>query len=143
MNWHKLVETSGNWASRSAAISVMQADTRMFFHLLCLIKYIKKQKSMRGLLKRVLSCRHDAFFAFHQINAVESGDDLLLDVSAYPDNQILVQLHRTNMLFGLNPMAAAIPTRYVYCQAYAPCTCQAASRMLACIGGSCFLPTRM
>ena len=57
-------------------------------------------------------CRHDAFFAFHQINAVESGDNLLLDVSAYPDNEILVQLHRTNMLFGLNPMAAAIPTRY-------------------------------
>ena len=82
-----------------------------------------------------LLCRHDAFFAFHQINAVESGDDLLLDVAAYPDNQILVQLHRTNMLFGLNPMAAAIPTRYVYCQAYAPCTGQAASITLACIGG--------
>ncbi len=83
---------------------------------------------MCSLLTWVLVCRHDAFFAFHQINAVESGDDLLLDVSAYPDNQILVQLHRTNMLFGLNPMSTAIPTRYVYRQAYAPCTRQAASR---------------
>lgn len=88
---------------------------------------------MRGLLKRVL-CRHDAFFAFHQINAVESGDDLLLDVSAYPDNQILVQLHRTNMLFGLNPMSAAIPTRYVLpgiCSLYT----SGCKQTLACIDG--------
>lgn len=80
-------------------------------------------------------CRHDAFFALHQINAIESGDDLLLDVSTYADNQILVQLHRTNMLFGLNPIAAAIPTRYMYCHTYAPCTRQAASRTLTCIRG--------
>lgn len=58
-------------------------------------------------------CRHDSFFAFHQINAFESGDDLVCDVSMYPDNKILVQLHRTNVLFGLDPMDAAIPTRYV------------------------------
>lgn len=69
---------------------------------------VDKRKGGKG---HVATYRHDAFFAFHQINAVESGDDLLLDVSAYPDNEILVQLHRTNMLFGLNPMAAAIPTR--------------------------------
>ncbi|DBA84901.1 TPA: hypothetical protein ACH3X1_005915 [Trebouxia sp. C0004] len=69
---------------------------------------VDKRKGGKG---HVATYRHDAFFAFHQINAVESGDDLLLDVSAYSDNQILVQLHRTNMLFGLNPMAAAIPTR--------------------------------
>lgn len=34
-----------------------------------------------------------------------------MDLAAYPDHSIMVQLHRTNMLFGLNPMDAAIPTR--------------------------------
>ena len=58
-----------------------------------------------------LSCRHPAFYCFHQINAFESGDDLVIDLAAYPDHRIMVQLHRTNMLFGLDPLDAAIPTR--------------------------------
>lgn len=47
------------------------------------------------------------------MNAFESGDDLIVDLAAYPDHSIMVQLHRTNMLFGLNPIDAAIPTRSV------------------------------
>ena len=46
------------------------------------------------------------------MNAFESGDDVIVDLAAYPDHSIMVQTHRTNMLFGLNPMDAAIPTRY-------------------------------
>lgn len=61
--------------------------------------------------KKKWSCRHPAFYCFHQLNAFESGDDLIVDLAAYPDHSIMVQLHRTNMLFGLNPMDAAIPTR--------------------------------
>lgn len=56
--------------------------------------------------------RHPAFYCFHQLNAFESGDDIVVDLAAYPDHSIMVQTHRTNMLFGLNPMDAAIPTRY-------------------------------
>lgn len=60
-------------------------------------------------------CRHEAFYAFHQINAYEEGDSLMCDVAMYPDHRIMVQLHRTNMLFGLDPLAAAVPHR---------CACQ-------------------
>ena len=56
--------------------------------------------------------RHPAFYCFHQINAFESGDDLIIDLAAYPDHKIIAQLHRTNMLFGLDPMDAAVPTRW-------------------------------
>jgi carotenoid cleavage dioxygenase-like enzyme len=31
----------------------------------------------------------DAFFAFHHINAFEQGDEIVLDISAYPDAQIV------------------------------------------------------
>lgn len=58
------------------------------------------------------SHRHPAFYCFHQMNAFEAGDDIIVDLAAYPDHSIMVQTHRTNMLFGLNPMDAAIPTRY-------------------------------
>ena len=62
---------------------------------------------------RVLAfaCRHDAFFYFHNINAFESGDDLCIDLAAYEDNQIIVHLHRANLLFNLQPHAPAIPRR--------------------------------
>lgn len=58
-----------------------------------------------------LACRHDAFFYFHNINAFESGDDLCIDLAAYKDNQIIVHLHRANLLFNLQPHAPAIPRR--------------------------------
>ena len=58
------------------------------------------------------ACRHPAFYCFHQLNAFELGDDLIVDLAAYPDHSIMVQLHRTNLLWGLNPIDAAIPTRY-------------------------------
>lgn len=48
------------------------------------------------------------------MNAFEAGDDIIVDLAAYPDHSIMVQTHRTNMLFGLNPMDAAIPTRYQF-----------------------------
>ena len=48
------------------------------------------------------------------MNAFESEDDLIVDLAAYPDHSIMVQLHRTNLLFGLNPMDAAIPTRSAF-----------------------------
>ncbi len=57
------------------------------------------------------ACRHDAFFYFHNINAFESGDDLCIDLAAYEDNQIIVHLHRANLLFNLQPHAPAIPRR--------------------------------
>ncbi|KAL3141623.1 hypothetical protein ABBQ32_004860 [Trebouxia sp. C0010 RCD-2024] len=69
---------------------------------------IDKRKGGRG---HMTTYRHPAFYCFHQLNAFESGDDLIVDLAAYPDHSIMVQLHRTNMLFGLNPMDAAIPTR--------------------------------
>ena len=45
------------------------------------------------------------------MNAFECGDDLIVDLAAYPDNHMLAQLHRSNMLFGLDPMDASVPTR--------------------------------
>ena len=59
---------------------------------------------------RCLVCRHDAFFCFHNINAFESGDDLVVDLAAYKDNQVLAQLHRSNVLFGKS-IDSAIATR--------------------------------
>jgi carotenoid cleavage dioxygenase-like enzyme len=34
----------------------------------------------------------DAFFAFHHVNAFERGDEIVLDVSAYPDSRLIDQL---------------------------------------------------
>lgn len=31
----------------------------------------------------------DAFFAFHHVNAFERGDELIVDIAAYPDNEII------------------------------------------------------
>ncbi len=62
-------------------------------------------------IRLACACRHDAFFYFHNINAFESGDDLCIDLAAYEDNQIIVHLHRANLLFNLQPHAPAIPRR--------------------------------
>lgn len=70
---------------------------------------VDKQKNGPG---HVATFRHDAFFYFHNINAFESGDDLCIDLAAYEDNQIIVHLHRANLLFNLQPHAPAIPRRY-------------------------------
>lgn len=55
-------------------------------------------------------CRHDAFFCFHNINAFEAGDDLIVDLAAYKDHQVLADLHRSNLLFG-KPVAKPTATR--------------------------------
>ncbi len=77
------------------------------------------------------ACRHDAFFYFHNINAFESGDDLCIDLAAYEDNQIIVHLHRANLLFNLQPHAPANPRRsesalfcgFTHSLLVLPCSC--------------------
>ena len=39
--------------------------------------------------KLVKQLKSDAFFAFHHVNAFERGDDLIVDIAAYPDNEII------------------------------------------------------
>ena len=61
----------------------------------------------------MLACRHDAFFYFHNINAYESEDDLCIDLAAYEDNQIIVHLHRANLLFKRQEHPLVAPRRSV------------------------------
>lgn len=58
-----------------------------------------------------LACRHDAFFYFHTINAFESGDNLCVDLAAYEDNQVIVHLHRANLLFKRQAHPLVAPRR--------------------------------
>ena len=44
----------------------------------------------------------DAFFAFHHVNAFERGDDIELDVSAYPDSGIIESFYLKNIRSGVD-----------------------------------------
>ena len=58
--------------------------------------------------------RHDAFFFFHNINAFECEGDICVDLSAYENIQIIMQLHRANLLYkDLDKIQPAIPRRFV------------------------------
>ena len=60
----------------------------------------------------VVSCRHDAFFFFHNINAFESEGNICVDLSAYENIRIIVQLHRAHLLYkDLDKIQPAIPRR--------------------------------
>jgi beta,beta-carotene 9',10'-dioxygenase len=50
----------------------------------------------------------NAFFAFHHINAFERGDDIVLDISAYPDPGIIESFYLKNIRSGVD-----IPTPQV------------------------------
>lgn len=39
--------------------------------------------------KLVKQLKSEPFFAFHHVNAFEDGDDLIVDIAAYPDNEII------------------------------------------------------
>jgi carotenoid cleavage dioxygenase-like enzyme len=41
----------------------------------------------------VSQARSDAFFAFHHVNAFEHGDELVLDLAAYPDSSVIDALY--------------------------------------------------
>ncbi|MFZ5519160.1 MAG: carotenoid oxygenase family protein [Candidatus Zhuqueibacterota bacterium] len=43
----------------------------------------------RATGKIVLKLKSDAFFAFHHVNAFESGDELLVDINAYADAEVI------------------------------------------------------
>jgi beta,beta-carotene 9',10'-dioxygenase len=40
----------------------------------------------------------EAFFGFHHVNAFEKGDEVIVDVCAYPDNQIVNDLYLENLI---------------------------------------------
>jgi beta,beta-carotene 9',10'-dioxygenase len=44
----------------------------------------------------------DAFFAFHHVNAFERGDDIVLDISAYPDPGIIESFYLKNLRNGVD-----------------------------------------
>jgi carotenoid cleavage dioxygenase-like enzyme len=44
----------------------------------------------------------DAFFAFHHVNAFERGDDILLDVTAYPDSGIIESFYLRHLRSGVD-----------------------------------------
>ncbi len=57
------------------------------------------------------SYRTDAFFAFHHINAWAEGDELCVDVAAFPDSSIVDCLYLDRLRAG-RPVQLATPTRY-------------------------------
>ncbi len=53
----------------------------------------------------------EALFVFHVINAFDDGDDLVLDVLAYEDARLMIDLFRTEQLLSGLPDLRAIATR--------------------------------
>jgi carotenoid cleavage dioxygenase-like enzyme len=60
---------------------------------------------------RVKQWTSEAFFAFHHINAFESGDDIFLDISAYPDTRLIDAFYMDNLKAG-KPVPTAEFRRY-------------------------------
>jgi carotenoid cleavage dioxygenase-like enzyme len=60
------------------------------------------ERATGRLVRRVES---DAYFAFHHINAIEQGDELILDIAAYPDADIVSAFY----LHRLSDAAAQLP----------------------------------
>ena len=50
----------------------------------------------------VTTHKADAFFAFHHVNAFERGDDIVLDISAYPDPGIIESYYLKNLRNGVD-----------------------------------------
>lgn len=89
---------------------------------------------MRKSAWNILVCRHDAFFFFHTINAFESGDDLCVDLAAYENTNVIVHLHRANLLFNRQEHPPVVPRRYASCVT-------APGRMMVTNNGRGSLPT--
>ena len=53
----------------------------------------------------------DPFFVFHTINAVEDGDDLIVDLCAYPDATVIDALNLDGLRAGTSRIPPAMPRR--------------------------------
>jgi len=51
----------------------------------------------------VAQAQADSFFAFHHINAYQEGDNIICDISAYPDAQLINQLYLKQLHEGKSP----------------------------------------
>jgi carotenoid cleavage dioxygenase-like enzyme len=50
----------------------------------------------------VTTCESDAFFAFHHVNAFEQGDEVVVDLVAYPDPAIIDALYLDRLRGGVD-----------------------------------------
>lgn len=66
-------------------------------------------KSTGAVLLRVTT---EAFFAFHQLNAYQQGNEIVLDLAAFDDNTIVSELYLTHLAQLQQPLSQALPTRY-------------------------------
>ncbi|MGO9487593.1 MAG: carotenoid oxygenase family protein [Solirubrobacteraceae bacterium] len=57
------------------------------------------------------SLRTDACFAFHHVNAFEQGEEVVVDICAYPDAEIVADLYLQRLLAG-KPISGAKLTRF-------------------------------
>ena len=62
--------------------------------------------------REVSTASADAVFAFHHVNVFEDGDDLVIDMIAYPDAAIIEQLYLARLRAGTPITATGILTRF-------------------------------
>ena len=62
--------------------------------------------------RRVKTVETDAAFAFHHINAFERGDELIVDLVAFPDSSVIDKLYLARLRAGEPIDAVGQPTRY-------------------------------
>ena len=62
--------------------------------------------------REVRTASADAVFAFHHVNAFEDGDDLVIDMIAYPDAAIIEQLYLARLRAGTPITATGVLTRF-------------------------------
>jgi carotenoid cleavage dioxygenase-like enzyme len=60
----------------------------------------------------VATCESEAFFAFHHVNAFEQGDDIVVDLIAYPDATIIDALYLDKLRRGRADLATGQLRRY-------------------------------
>jgi carotenoid cleavage dioxygenase-like enzyme len=60
----------------------------------------------------VTTCESEACFAFHHVNACEQGDDLAVDLVAYPDAAIIEALYLEQLRSGRGDLPAGQLRRY-------------------------------
>jgi beta,beta-carotene 9',10'-dioxygenase len=63
--------------------------------------------------RRVKTAETDATFAFHHINAFERGEELIVDLVAFPNSSIIDKLYLSRLRAGEPVEPVGRPTRYV------------------------------
>lgn len=65
----------------------------------------------KGDGKLVRTCETEAFFAFHHVNAFEDGEDLIVDLLAYPDDAVIREHYMDALRSEKKPPSTAAQLR--------------------------------